>query len=313
MILPGARREIGSLSLLVVGDLMLDERLEGATQRIAPEGRANVLSVRRRSYAPGGAANVAANIAALGARAMVCEAIGADLEAAILRAELSRAGVELAALVQDGRPTTVKTRALDSCRLILRMDRESRRQLASEGAQNVVASARARIGDLDAVVLSDYRKGVATREVCSALTQMAARRGVPLIANTKSERLEWFRGATLVSLSEDDAAGAGAECKRDLERLAASMGDTALLVTKADRGMELWRSGRPTLELGALSGRAVDVTGAGDSVCAALAVALAAGCSLGSALRIANAAAAIAVESPGTAAVPGPALAARLA
>jgi D-beta-D-heptose 7-phosphate kinase/D-beta-D-heptose 1-phosphate adenosyltransferase len=313
MTLPGARREISSLSVLVVGDLMLDEGLDGELRGLAPEAPAPVVSVTRRTNAPGGAANVAANVAALGARAMVCGAIGNDPSGETLRAELARSGVEPLALVEDGRPTTVKTRALAGRRLLLRMDHESNRPLASPAVEAIVDASREAIGDVDSVVISDYCKGVATPEVCSALARMAARRGIPLVANTKSKRLDSFREATMVSLNEDDARTAGAASESELEELAASLGDTALLITKSDRGMELRRSGRQPLELDALSYQAVDVTGAGDTVCAATAVALGAGCPLDDSVRIANAAAAIAVESPGTAAVSELALTARLA
>jgi D-beta-D-heptose 7-phosphate kinase / D-beta-D-heptose 1-phosphate adenosyltransferase len=311
--LPGARRRLGSLSLLVVGDLMLDEDVEGEMQGMAPAGPAKILSVGRRTQAPGGAANVAANVTALGARAMVCGAIGADREGATLRSELARLGVELLALVQDGRPTTVKTRVLDGRRLVLRMDRERRWPLVYPAAQVVVDRSSERIGDVDAVVISDYQKGVVTRDICSTLIPVATARGIPVVVNTKSERLDSFRGAALVSLSEDGAARAGATSDPELDALAAEMGDTALLVTRAERGMALWRSGRSPLELAAMSDGAVDVTGAGDTVCAAIAVALAAGCALDESIRFANAAAAIAVERPGTTAVLGPEVIGRLA
>ncbi|HEX4277533.1 MAG TPA: PfkB family carbohydrate kinase [Bryobacteraceae bacterium] len=305
--LDGAAR----IKVLVVGDVMLDTYVSGSASRISPEAPVPVVNVIRRRYLPGGAANVAANILAMGSQVWLAGATGVDEAGIRLRGELDRAGIGVEALIEDdARRTTTKTRITAAGQQIVRFDEEDRSPLSS----STEALLRERCGEIlagaDACVISDYAKGVVGDSFCGWLIAEAARLGKPLVVDPKSRDLGRYRGATVVTpnLKETAAAvGAPIHTDEDLTRavslLLPKIAPSTLLVTRGEDGMSLFESGQAPQHLPALRNEVADVTGAGDTVAGVLAIALGLGLTLFDAAGIANIAAGVAVGHPGTWAV----------
>ena len=299
------------VKILVAGDVMLDAYISGSAARISPEAPVPVVNVSERRYVPGGAANVAANVLALGSRVAIAGVTGIDDSGVRLRRELERSGADLHALIEDAaRVTTTKARVTASGHQIVRFDDENVSPL-TEGA---VAALQARCGEvlaqIDACVISDYAKGVVTDSFCRWLIDEAARRGKPLVVDPKSRHLGRYQGATVVTPNlKETAAAAGDEIvtSEDLARAVAGLlpriSPSALLVTRGADGMSLFEADRPVCHLPALRNEVADVTGAGDTVVAVVAIALGMGLSLADAASLANIAAGVAVSHHGTWAV----------
>jgi D-beta-D-heptose 7-phosphate kinase/D-beta-D-heptose 1-phosphate adenosyltransferase len=299
------------VTILVAGDVMLDAYVSGSASRISPEAPVPVVGVAERRYVPGGAANVAANILALGAHAALAGVTGVDDSAVRLRRELERSGADLRALIEEAaRVTTTKTRITASGQQIVRFDDESVSPL--EGAAGAALEARcaALLPVVDACVISDYAKGVVTDGFCRWLIEEAARRGKPVVVDPKSRNLQRYRGATVVTpnLKETGAAAGepianSADLAHAVAQILPRITPSALLVTRGADGMSLFEPQLAVRHLPALRNEVADVTGAGDTVVAVLAIALGLGLALVDAAYIANIAAGVAVSHHGTWAV----------
>ncbi len=298
-------------TILVVGDVMLDAYVSGSAARISPEAPVPVVGVSQRRYLPGGAANVAANILALGARVAIAGVTGVDDSAVRLRRELERTGADLRALIEDAaRVTTTKTRITASGQQIVRFDDEDVSPL--DGAAGAALQARCAelLPVVDACVISDYAKGVVTDTFCRWLIEEAARHGKPVVVDPKSRNLARYRGATVVTPNLKETGAAAAEPIANSEDLAHAVmqilpriAPSALLVTRGADGMSLFEPQRAVRHLPALRNEVADVTGAGDTVVAVLAIALGLGLAQVDAASIANIAAGVAVSHHGTWAV----------
>ena len=298
----------------VVGDVMLDHFLAGHIDRISPEAPVPVVRVDRDEYRLGGAANVAHNIRALGARASLVGLVGDDDAAAVLRREMSACGLDAAGLVVDpSRPTTRKVRVVTSRnQQVVRLDYEA----DADPSAPVLASLRDRVAAAAAgasvVVLSDYRKGVVTPEVIAAAVAASRASGAALLVDPKVPTPERYRGAALITPNHHEAELMTGMLIRtpDEARLAArrihERSGADVLITWGERGMWLLQSSGGSLEeesLPAAAREVADVTGAGDTVIAALALAIAAGARLSEAARLANLAAGLVVARFGPAVV----------
>ena len=306
--------------VLVVGDLMVDEYLRGDVSRISPEAPVPVLEVRGTERRLGGAANTAANIHKLGGAATVLGVVGDDPTATALLAALAQVGVEARACVVPGRPTTRKTRLVAHGQQIVRVDEEVRTPIAGDALAQVLAAIDELIADTAAVVVSDYAKGVVTAAVAQAAIAAAKQRGIPVVVDPKQRDFTVYRGATVITpnLGElERAAGAGtataAELATAVARITPIIAGAALLVTRGADGMTLYRDGAPVHHVAATAREVFDVTGAGDTVVATLALALAAGASIETAMGLASAAAGVSVSKPGTSTVTADELIAALA
>jgi D-beta-D-heptose 7-phosphate kinase/D-beta-D-heptose 1-phosphate adenosyltransferase len=300
-----------SVRILVAGDVMLDDYVSGSAERISPEAPVPVVSVSQRRYLPGGAANVAANILALGSQVSLAGVTGVDESAVRLRRELDSTGVNMDALIEDtARRTTTKTRITAHGQQIVRFDEEDRSPLA----ESTEALLRARCEDLlpgvDACVISDYAKGVVGDSFCHWLIGEAVRLNKPVVVDPKSRDLGRYRGATVVTPNLKEtaaAAGESIENPGDLDRavrvLLPKIAPSALLVTRGEAGMSLFEQRKTVRHLPALRNEVADVTGAGDTVAGVLAIALGLGLTLFDAASIANIAAGVAVGHHGTWAV----------
>jgi D-beta-D-heptose 7-phosphate kinase / D-beta-D-heptose 1-phosphate adenosyltransferase len=303
---------LAQASVLVIGDVLLDRFVEGRVSRISPEAPVPVLKYGAARALLGGAGNVAANLIAYGASVSLVGLTGEDSEAEELRALCGRLPQMQALLVADrSRPTTVKTRYLGGWHQLLRVDAEEIHAMDEAVAQAVLDKAAAAMKTARAVVLSDYGKGVLEGDSIAKLIAAARQAGLPVIVDPKKARADVFAGATLLTPNTEEMArfsgiradsdeSAEAACRRVLE----TCGIEAILLTRGEAGMTLVQRGvDEALHVRAATHRVFDVTGAGDTVIATLSAALSIGAPLAEAVRLANAAAGIAVTKPGTAVV----------
>jgi D-beta-D-heptose 7-phosphate kinase/D-beta-D-heptose 1-phosphate adenosyltransferase len=295
--------------LLVVGDVMLDRALTGTVARISPEAPVPVLSVAHTGERPGGAANVAAAALAAGGQVTLMGCVGDDDAGRSLRRLLVAEGVGCEHLATvAGHPTTVKTRLLAGHQQIARYDVE-RLGIPAAEADRIRAAAVAAADDADAIILSDYAKGVCDAGTCAAVIAAGARRGIPVVVDPKSADFARYRGASVITPNRSEAAAAagraidGVDAAIDAAREIARRHDLgAVVVTLGGQGM-VAVTPRQVAALPARGREVFDVTGAGDTVVAVLAVCLAEGGDLFAACEAANAAAGIKVGRPGTATV----------
>jgi D-beta-D-heptose 7-phosphate kinase/D-beta-D-heptose 1-phosphate adenosyltransferase len=308
-----AKLPIPSAPMLVVGDIMCDHYVWGSVERISPEAPVQVLRWEREADKPGGAANAAFNLAALGCRVRLAGVIGNDDAGRWLLGTLKRAGIDTKAVIRSNeRPTTMKTRVIARGQHMLRIDRETRAALSSHDERLVVAAVRKAKKGAAGIVCSDYDKGVLTTAVFRAVVEGPRK---PFVAvDPKSRHFRKYRGADLLTPNENELAEATsgrsgltreADIKRRAESLMREFRFKAILVTRGSSGMDLFESAdgkiRRTHIPAVQRHEVFDVTGAGDTVAAVLTMAVAAGVPLAEAARVANAAAGIVVGMVGTA------------
>lgn len=291
--------------VLVIGDVMLDRYWFGEVKRISPEAPVPVLKVTRVDERPGGAANVARNIAALGAHATLLSVVGADEAGAALEKLLNEHGKLSAKLHRDASISTiVKLRAMARHQQLLRIDFET--PPSHEVLHAVLEDFRAQLQTADVVILSDYGKGGLAH--IAEMIKLARAAGKPVLVDPKGDDYQRYSGATLLTpnLSEFREVAGSWKDEADLnaraEKLRTGLGLDALLVTRSEDGMSLFRE-KDILHEPTQSREVFDVSGAGDTVIATLAVMLAAGAELPDAMHIANRAAGIVVGKLGTASV----------
>jgi len=295
-------------TVAVIGDVMLDRYWWGSVSRISPEAPVPVVKIERMTLAAGGAANVAANIAAYGANCILVGVVGDDDAGVQIRQVLEGSGVSDSHLVTSvGRPSTVKTRLVAHSQQVARIDQEDESSCAGEVESEIVDQITLAIAAADVVVLSDYAKGVLSDRVISFAIECAKAAGVKVLVDPKGKVYEKYRGASLLTPNRREAAEAVNldENTTDLvqtagKRLLETIEVDSLLITEGSDGMSLFRRNEPSVHLPALARAVFDVTGAGDTVIATLAAALGAGADLESAARLANIAAGLVVEQSGT-------------
>jgi rfaE bifunctional protein kinase chain/domain len=299
------------LRVTVVGDLMLDVYLEGAVTRISPEAPVPVVQVTAERVALGGAANVAANVAALGADCDLVGYVGADDAGVRIRAALTGPGggtIRAWLVERPDRPTTTKTRVMARRQQVVRFDRERDDDLPDECAGELCDLIRESVAGADALVLEDYDKGVLVPEVIRTALRAAADAGIPTVVDPKFRRFWAYAGATVFKpnvLELSAAMGVPARPHDDgwLEGARARLGCGHLLLTLGEEGMVLHSGPGESLRIPVVAREVYDVSGAGDTVTAFLAVGLAAGATVREAAVLANFAAAIEVGKPGVAVV----------
>ena len=315
--------DIGQQTILCIGDLMLDDFVYGDVTRISPEAPAPVIRVTRENVIVGGAGNVARNIASLGAKCLFVGVIGDDVTGKILRFELGRgkSGIVSHLAVDRQRPTTRKLRFVSEhfSTHLLRADWEIAKPVDAKTEAALIKHALKLLPKAGAVVLSDYGKGVLTPRLVRTVIERARKLGKPVIVDPKGSDFSIYRGATIVTPNRKElaeatrlAVGSHAEIAAAASALARVAGSKAVLVTLSEEGMLLHERHAAPVHVPAYSVRVRDVSGAGDTVAAALAVMLAAGADFESAMRAANAAASIVVGKSGTATVSTAELRARI-
>ena len=295
----------------VIGDLVADQFLNGKISRVSREAPVFILRHDETDTRPGGAANAAANIAALGGVPLVVGLVGDDANGELLKRSLEAANVKTDAgsvIAAPGVQTTTKVRVVAgqhyaARQQVIRIDYENRKEIDSEVLRRVAEGAEKACRAADAIVVSDYGYGVVTQELFDIAQQIAKERQIPLIVDSRF-RLDQFLGATSATPNQEEAEHIlgrdlnDPDCKALRERLDVE----ALLITRGNSGMTLIEKGKDVLHISAVgSSEPVDVTGAGDTVIAAYALSIAAGMSFADAAAVANHAGGIVVMKKGTA------------
>ncbi len=304
--------------VLVLGDVMLDQFTWGRVQRISPEAPVPVVELDHESFMPGGAANVARNLRALGVPTELLGAIGRDPAGRVLGDLLIREGVECSGLLTHAnRPTCVKTRIIANRQQLVRVDREARGDLDAASARKLLARVVARLDGADAVIVGDYGKGVVTQGLLDGIREACRRRGIWLSLDPKPVHHLDLRGLSLLTPNRKEAfelagtpdlvSGEGASpggsvfavAERLLERLAPAL----LLITLGEHGMLLCQRGVRPVHIPTRAREVFDVSGAGDTVIAAFTLAITAGAAPAEAAEFSNHAAGVVVGKLGTAVV----------
>ncbi len=308
-----ARQITGNFSgarVLVVGDAMLDKFIVGRVTRISPEAPVPVVMYDHELHRMGGSANVANNVAGLGGSATLVAVTGTDEGAATLAHACREAGIAPALVGDSSRPTTTKVRIVtERNQQVARIDYEVDAEIKDEIEQRLIGELQKHAGQASAIVISDYLKGCITRTVVKAAVAAAADRGIPVLVDPKIPHVDYYAGAAIVTPNHHEAeiaANIRVRSEEDARRAARLFGERAqcrsVLITRGDQGMWLLAEGIEG-NLPARAREVADVTGAGDTVIATLALSLAAGATMTEAAHLANEAAGIAVARFGPATV----------
>ncbi len=297
--------------VLVVGDIMLDRYWFGAVDRISPEAPVPIINKRRSDLAPGGAANVAANIASLGGVPVLVGMTGADDAGRELRAILEGRGISPEYVVTDaGRPTTVKTRIIAHSQHVIRVDEEETGWASAAIAAQVSELVHSLISAVELMVISDYAKGLMSPSLLGRIFRLAREHGRRVVVDPKAHDYRRYSGAYLLTPNRGEALAAAGIPAGQANGIAAAgtrllemVPVGAVLITQGEAGMTLFERGRRPVYFPAMARTVYDVTGAGDTVVATISLALAAGASLPVTAELANLAAGMAVEQVGTSAV----------
>ncbi len=296
--------------VLVIGDVILDRYLWGSATRVSPEAPVLVVDVDREELRLGGAANVAQNVRALGAVPILVGVVGSDAAAQSLRRELTAREVDVDGCVacHPGRRTTLKTRIIAHHQQVLRADEESRESLSAEVVEELWRRVERGLADAEAVLVSDYGKGVVSPALLDQLLPELVHRKIPSAVDPKEEHFERYRGVTVITPNLAEASQAWGRKIRSLEDLAEAgfglrrkLEADSVLITRGEEGMSLFTAEGHT-HFPTRARRVYDVTGAGDTVIATIATALAARAPLPEACVLANHAAGLVVAELGTAA-----------
>ncbi|MFH1581925.1 MAG: D-glycero-beta-D-manno-heptose-7-phosphate kinase [Pseudomonadota bacterium] len=300
-------------NLLVVGDLMLDEYLWGDVDRISPEAPVQVVSVKEENYTLGGSGNVANNLIALGAKVSLAGVIGSDRYGHLLLAKLNELGVNTDGVVEEPeRPTTRKTRIISGNQQVLRIDRETKKDISQQTLDVILNYIKRVIPGVDLVLISDYGKGLITSALLNSLTSIVKKHNPPrrIIADPKGRDFLKYSGVSLLTPNKKEAAlASGIEIVDEStlikagNRILETVKTEKLLITCGKDGMVLFEDNKKPYYITAQTRQVFDVSGAGDTVIAVLGLAVASGASFAKAAFIANTAAGIVVSKVGTSTV----------
>ncbi len=301
----------GKCRVLVIGDLILDEFIWGDVSRISPEAPVPVVWVKKESFMPGGASNVANNLRSLGADTYLVGVIGDDERGAILKGELDAKGVDVKGIFIDGsRPTTLKTRVVAQHQQVVRIDKEKVDGLGTHLVSKMTDYVKGIIKDIDAIIIEDYGKGVITPRLLSAIVPLAKSHNKVIAVDPKEEHFKYYRGVSVITPNNHEAAKAvGFEIKdhKSLEaagrNLVNKLGCGIVLITLGENGMAVFQKGKKMKHIPTVAQEVFDVSGAGDTVIASFTLSLVAGADPVAAAHIANCAAGIVVGKVGIAVV----------
>lgn len=296
--------------ILVIGDIMLDKYIWGEVSRISPEAPVQVVNVVKETYEAGGAANVANNIAALEGKAFMVGIAGDDEAKNILLDELKKKGISTnGILIDKDKPTTQKIRILGKNQQLLRVDYEKKDHVHKNIEEQIINFLNSKIKEIDVVVISDYAKGVITPEICSKLVQMAKSNKKPLIVDPKPKHKSIYSNVDLITPNNAEASemsgieeGSYDAVIKIGSRLVKHL-NTNVLITRGEKGMSLFEKNGMATHIPAKAKEVYSLIGAGDTVVAAIALAVASGAKLKDAAFLANIAAGIKVGKIGTSSV----------
>jgi D-beta-D-heptose 7-phosphate kinase/D-beta-D-heptose 1-phosphate adenosyltransferase len=299
-------------TVLVVGDVMIDEYIWGKVTRISPEAPVPILDVVSESQRLGGAANVIHNLHALGGTPLLCSVIGDDSNGEILSDTLQAIGVEPAGLMIDpARPTTIKTRVIAHHQQVARLDRESREDISGAMTKHMIETITGLLPRVDAILIEDYGKGVVTSELVQAIVSLAQQHGKIVAVDPKTNHFRRYTGVSVLTPNHHEAGASlhttintHADLLSAGKQLLDNLGSAYVLITRGEEGMSLFeRHTHMVTHVPTMAQEVYDVTGAGDTVIAALTLGLAAGGDPVDAVLVSNAAAGVVVGKVGTATV----------
>jgi len=297
--------------ILILGDLILDEYIWGDAERISPEAPVPVVNIKKREIRPGGAANVAMTISALGGVPILAGVIGDDDSGVRFRSTIMELGLSSSGLVNErGRTTPLKTRILASNQQMLRIDSESVTSIDLSARQNLLAYLDDALGKVDALLISDYAKGTISVELLAPVLDNAKSHNLLITVDPKPSNMHLYKGVTLVSPNLKEAATASGISIKDrtslvqaAKKLMECVAPKALLITRGGDGLSLFTSDGSAHHLPAMTSEVYDVSGAGDTMIGTLTLAMSAGANILDAVEIANCAAGVVVRKAGVATV----------
>ena len=298
-------------TVLVIGDLVMDHFIWGKVRRISPEAPVPVVEVNSESLMLGGAANVVNNIHSLGGRVLVCGVIGKDDAGKKLVHELKQKGIPSDGVIVEGdRPTSVKTRIIAHSQQVVRFDREKRDKIHLDAMKAIIDHTKKKVGSVDAIVISDYAKGVISEELVEEVINIARKNNKPVAVDPKVSHFDFYKNVSIITPNNDEASQAsGIDIEDDASLLRAGevllnkLGSDAILITRGEHGMSLFENNGEITHIPTVAKEVYDVSGAGDTVIGTVALAIASGASFKEAAVISNFAAGIVVGKVGTATV----------
>ena len=294
--------------ILVIGDVMLDKYIWGEVSRISPEAPVQIVNVIKESYAPGGAANVANNIVALSAQTFMAGIVGNDTTKDKLIQELKKRNIEVSGLIDDKNKRTIqKVRVIGRNQQLLRFDYEKKDYVDIETETNIFDFISKNIDDIDAVIVSDYAKGVITKHLMKKIIELCKEKNKIIVVDPKPKHKEFYKNATLITPNNTEAQQmTNFEEDANVEKIGRQLLtelNSNILITKGEKGMSLFEKNGKITNIPTFAKEVYDIIGAGDTSVATVALALASGSSFEEAAMIANHAAGITVGKVGTSTV----------
>jgi D-beta-D-heptose 7-phosphate kinase/D-beta-D-heptose 1-phosphate adenosyltransferase len=307
----GAIRTFHNYRILVVGDIMMDEFLWGEVSRISPEAPVPIVKVEKEDFLLGGAANVVTNLLGLKGKVLLAGVIGADGMGRRLVRKLKGLGTTTSGIViEEGRPTAIKTRVIAHNQQVVRVDREKVAPIQPKTLKGILDIIRKNITQIQGVIVSDYGKGVVSQELILGLKKIVGGKSIPILVDPKPHNIHWYDRVTLITPNHVEAeavVGKKIESQEDLlwagMQLLKKTKCESLLITRGKEGMTLFLKNKKVEHIPTVAKKVFDVTGAGDTVIATLMLALVSGMNIIQACQTANYAAGIVVGEVGTASV----------
>jgi len=297
--------EFQGKKIIVIGDVMLDKYSSCDVKRISPEAPIPVAEIKAETYVPGGAGNSANNLAALSAEVYVVGVIGKDHYGKILKKELNKRKVNTEGLVQEkNRPTTLKQRVLANKQQLLRMDYEIKSPISDATERSILKYLGKKIKQFDGVIISDYAKGVVTKDLVEKTISLAGRYSIPVIIDTRPEHKTYYKNATIITPNESEARAMAKMEKEPIEKVGKKLVkdlNTIVLITRGEKGMTLFKKKRKPKHFPTATKEVYDVSGAGDTATATLTLAITTGATIDKSVELANISAGIVVGKIGTA------------
>jgi D-beta-D-heptose 7-phosphate kinase/D-beta-D-heptose 1-phosphate adenosyltransferase len=298
-------------SVLVLGDMMLDEFIKGEVSRISPEAPVPVVDVNSTYVMPGGAANTVNNLATLGAKVYVAGVIGKDAKGTKLKKMLEEKKIDTNGLIiDDKRPTTLKTRIIAHNQQVVRVDRENREEINEKTAGKLFNYIKSIITKIDAIVVSDYNKGTVTGGLLDTIVKLAKERECIVVVDPKVQNILNYRGSTVITPNQFEASAVvgipiinETSIRNMGQKLLTMLECEAVLITRGKDGMSLFDKDGGVFHVPSIAQEVFDVTGAGDTVVSTFTLALVSGASMLDAAKLSNFAAGIVVKKLGTATV----------
>ena len=308
----GALTLFPSRKILVIGDIMMDQFLWGEVSRISPEAPVPVVKVEKETFLLGGAANVVNNLLGLRTQVLLTGVIGSDGMGRRLMRKLQSLGTTTDGLVmEEGRPTAIKTRIIAHQQQVVRVDRERVSPISPASLKTILEVIRENLSGIHGIIVSDYGKGVVSQELMARIRKDAGKKALPILVDPKPRNIRWYKGVTLITpnhLEAGQAIGKKLETEEDLVRagkqLLKQLQCKSVLITRGKEGMTLFSKGQSKVNhIPTVAKKVFDVTGAGDTVIATLMLSLVSGLNIIQACMAANYAAGIVVGEIGTAAI----------